>query len=136
MNARKFLTALLIVASLLTAPVAFAADNLQRQNPVSEQNIALSNREVDEAKKFFDSGNYNDAIKAASNAIELNPNNANAYFRRGGAYFNLKQYDQAVRDYNKAIALNPKNNLAYRNRGWLYCKLGYVHTIELRKINE
>jgi tetratricopeptide (TPR) repeat protein len=52
--------------------------------------------------------------------IALNPDDANAYFKRGVTYLKLRQYDKALVNFNKAIALNPYDPLAYFNRGNIY----------------
>ena len=70
------------------------------------------------------SGNYTDAAKAFSKAIELNPKLADAYYNRGTAYSNIGNYQQAIKDYSKAIELNPQLAEAYNNRGTAYGKLG------------
>jgi tetratricopeptide (TPR) repeat protein len=56
--------------------------------------------------------------------IELNPNDAHAYYNRGNAYSSKADYDRAIDDYNRAIELNPKNAHAYYNRGVAYQSKG------------
>ena len=54
-------------------------------------------------------------------AIEAEPENAEAYYNRGYFYYNqLKDYDKALEDYDKAIEVDPKYTLVYNNRGVLY----------------
>jgi len=60
------------------------------------------------------------AIAEFTKAIELDPNYADAYGRRGAAYSNKKDDDRAIADFTKAIELNPKFDLAYLNRGSSY----------------
>jgi Flp pilus assembly protein TadD len=36
-------------------------------------------------------------------AIQINPNDAEAYNNRGVIYYNLKDYAKALADYNQAI---------------------------------
>ena len=55
-----------------------------------------------------------------SDAIELNPNDAETYNNRGVAYSNKGDYDRAIEDFNKVIELNPDNADAYYNRGKVY----------------
>ncbi|MGB6873762.1 MAG: tetratricopeptide repeat protein [Dehalococcoidia bacterium] len=57
-------------------------------------------------------------------AIELNPDNADAYYKRGDAYSEIGDYDKAIADYNEAIELNPSDALAYFNRGYAYGEIG------------
>ena len=55
-----------------------------------------------------------------SKAIELNPNNVDAYTNRGTAYSDLGQYQKAIDNYNKAIELDPYNQTAINNKNiWL-----------------
>ena len=60
------------------------------------------------------------AIKAYSDAIELNPHYSAAYNNRGVVYANKGEYDLAIRDFNTAIELNPNDFFAYNNRGNTY----------------
>lgn len=58
---------------------------------------------------FQDDKTYLDeALAQASQAVELNPNNAVSYNER------------AVSDFDKAVKLNPKDPEAYLNRGNTY----------------
>ena len=63
------------------------------------------------------------AIKEADKAIELNPNDANAYHKRGCAYHSLKQYERAIEDLDKAVDLNPNFPDTYVFRGLSYSGL-------------
>ncbi len=67
--------------------------------------------------------NYSVAILFFSNAIKLNPENHNAYYKRGDAYFSLKNYEKAIDDFNKTIELDPENVVAFGRRGDAYDKL-------------
>ena len=61
-------------------------------------------------------GKHEQAIGDFTQAILLNPNNANAYADRGAAYGILGQHALAINDFNQAIALNPNFASAYYNR--------------------
>ena len=69
-------------------------------------------------------GQTDRAIEAYSHAIELNPNDADAYNNRGVVYRGKGDYDRAIADYNKAIQLNPGYADAYNNRGVAYQSKG------------
>jgi len=69
--------------------------------------VSLGKREFDWAREF-------------DKAIELNPDNADAYFNRGDAYDEIGEYEKAIADYSKAIELKPGDALAYFNRGNAY----------------
>ena len=65
-------------------------------------------------------GNYGEAIRYFTKAIDLNPMDAEAYYSRGTAYSHKGQYDQAISDFNKALEINPNDAKAYYNRGIAY----------------
>ena len=56
---------------------------------------------------------YSGAIENFNQALQLAPNFAAAYFRRGLAYYNLGQVLQAVSDYTEALKLNPEMEAYY-----------------------
>ena len=66
----------------------------------------------------------NDALEAYTVAIEINPQNAAAYYNRAVAHYGLGNYQEAVDDFTKAIELEPKNGKAYYNRAIVYGALG------------
>ena len=73
---------------------------------------------------FLEWGEYEKAIECFDKAIELDPNDADAYNNRGVAYYNLEEYERAIEDYDKAIALDPNYAKAYENRRIAYARLG------------
>ncbi len=62
-------------------------------------------------------GDDEGAIQDYNQAIELNPQLAEAYYNRGLAKSRLGQNEEAIKDYDKAIELNPQLAEAYCNRG-------------------
>ncbi|MGA3170810.1 MAG: tetratricopeptide repeat protein [Chthoniobacteraceae bacterium] len=52
--------------------------------------------------------------------IDINPNNADAYYIKGNAYSDEKEYDDALRTYTEAIRLKPWNANFYHQRGMAY----------------
>ena len=53
-------------------------------------------------------------------ALQLNPDNADAYWICGLAYANKGEDDLAIDDYTKALQLNPDLAAAYYSRGFAY----------------
>jgi tetratricopeptide (TPR) repeat protein len=72
------------------------------------------------AAKYYNSGDYNNAIPEYTSALKYSPKNESLYLNRGNAYFNLKKYDKAISDYNKVISINPNTSDAWNNRGRAY----------------
>jgi tetratricopeptide (TPR) repeat protein len=98
-------------ALLLTAILAFSAATLYAQDVKTHFN----NGEKLGLQRDFDG-----AIKEFTEAIKLDPKNAEAYNVRGVTYYYKKDYDRAIADYTEAIKLDPKFALAYYNRGNAY----------------
>jgi tetratricopeptide (TPR) repeat protein len=60
------------------------------------------------------------AIADCTRTIQLDPNDAGAYYYRGNAYFDKGEYDRAIADFNQALRVNPNYADAYFNRGVAY----------------
>jgi len=96
-------------------------------------------KKVDQGIASYNSGNLEQAIQDFTEAIELDPDYALAYFKRAVAFRILGDYEQAIADYDQAIRIDPKESNAYNNRGWCYFNLGdyeqaiadYSHAIEV-----
>ena len=67
----------------------------------------------------YTSDGYIKAIEKFSKAIELDPNNANAYKYRGDVNMIIEP-DNAIKDFTKAIELKPNYINAYESRAILY----------------
>lgn len=88
---------------------------------------ALANQKLEEASKWLENGNYNEAIRLCNETIQIKSNFAEAYFLRGLVYGNLVNYDLAIKDYSKVIQINSNPSLTaftYILRG------GYYHSVE------
>jgi tetratricopeptide (TPR) repeat protein len=84
-------------------------------------------------EKAFKASRDNEKIRLYKKALELNPNNADAYNNLGIIYKKLKMYDQAFSSYKKALKipgyLTPEH--AHNNLGVLYKELErYEEAIE------
>lgn len=69
-------------------------------------------------------GNFEDAVKDFTEAINSDPQFADAYYSRGRVLGRLGKHEQAIDDFTKAISLNPENANAYADRGAAYGFLG------------
>ena len=83
------------------------------------------------------------AIDELSQAIEIDPQNFEAYFWRARAFMHKGQFENAIGDLNKVLDLNPGYSPAYDNLGWLFMRrneydqsLAYLNrSIELKPEN-
>ena len=65
----------------------------------------------------YNSGNYTGAIEYYTKALADNPENLNAYYRRGFTYSMLGNHKAAIRDYSIIIRKDPIYVWAYISRG-------------------
>jgi len=70
------------------------------------------------------SGDYEQAIRAFSSCIQMDPSNASAFLNRGISYELINNRKDAYSDYSKAIELLPEDGKAYYIRGMLLWRLG------------
>ena len=69
--------------------------------------------------------NYLKAVESFTEYINLDPNDARGYAKRGNSYQELHRYQEALTDYDKAIELSPENfSDVYSNRGHVHRHLG------------
>lgn len=59
--------------------------------------------------------NYAAAIKAAKQALAINPDSIELYGYIAPAYYEMKQYDKAIETYNQALAKVDTTNLSMRS---------------------
>ena len=125
MRRRNILFAFALLGILIVALVFIVLNVVNTDKDTAEKHF-------NQGQKLADEGRYDDAIVEFGKAIELDPNielgpnYAAAYSKRGSAYTYEGQYDLAIADYNKAIELDPNIELgpdyavAYYNRGSAY----------------
>ena len=89
----------------------------------TEEDKFMSNQKVEEAWELTEDDDTNGAIKLFGEAIQLDPNNALAYYGRGTAYNELNQNESSLQDLNKAIEIDPNDADYYNNRGNAYSDL-------------
>ena len=103
------------------------------------------NSELPEAYHFrgnarFVLGEYDSAASDFSQAIKMDPNDAEHYYDRSWAYKNMDKLEDAIVDMNKALEIEPKTSLFYYDKARLEYEMGrykeaaadYTKGIELK----
>ena len=105
----------------LTKHIALEADLQLKSEAFGRRGVAYSNM-----------GDYAHAIADCKEAIQLNRENAGAFYVRGVAYYNKGDYDRAIKDFDEAIRLNLDDvDDTFSYRGAAYCNAGdYDRAIE------
>jgi len=66
---------------------------------------------------YFDTSNFESAIRAYEKSLSLNPKNANVQTDLGVMYRRSGQPEKAIEAFEKAIEINPKHEIARFNKG-------------------
>lgn len=90
----------------------------------TEAEVEESQVQRSEAASAFVENNCEKAVESYTAAIELNPQAALLYAKRGQVYLTLKKPNAAIRDCNRALELNPDSAAAHKFRGRAYQLLG------------
>ncbi len=67
---------------------------------------------------------YDQSIKALNHAIDLNPNNTDAYSNLGVFYDEMNEFDKSLAVLRKAIEIDPLSDGALYNMGNTYAHMG------------
>jgi TonB family protein len=78
--------------------------------------------------KFIKVKEYDNAVKAFTEAIKIYEKYSPGYSGRGIAYMNLKEYEKAIEDFDMAIKRSKKIALNYKLRGEVYSALKDYNT--------
>jgi tetratricopeptide (TPR) repeat protein len=73
-------------------------------------------------------GEYAAAINAFNQAIALDPQSYNAYYRRGLAYYDLGEIDKAIADFNQSLNLNSQQAAAYFSRAMAFLVVNNIQS--------
>ncbi|MBU6450141.1 MAG: caspase family protein [Cyanobacteria bacterium REEB67] len=104
----------LIAASMIAPTPALAAGNwYDNENTFFER-----------AKRSYNSGQFDQALRELSQAIKLNPNRSDLYYWRSLSFSAIRQNGEALNDLNEAIRLDPESAVCYLNRGLIYSNEG------------
>lgn len=93
------------------AVVLAGATALGAQPPTDAQRL------MDEAIAMESSGRLESAAAAWNRAIELRPDDASAYVRRGQVLFKLARIEASLADFDRAVALDPSSEPYLWQRG-------------------
>ena len=72
---------------------------------------------VQQGVALGDLGKHDEALKSYERAIEINPNDAEAWYNKGAVLGNLGKHDEALKCFDKAIEINPNDAEAYGSLG-------------------
>ena len=68
-------------------------------------------------------GKYKEAIECFSRALEIDPENAEAWYNKGNTLYNMEKYKEAIECYDKVIKIDPVDTTAWYNKALIYSLL-------------
>ncbi|VDL84424.1 unnamed protein product [Nippostrongylus brasiliensis] len=86
----------------------------------TDEDLEKANEARDKAMEAFSDGNFDDALKYYTEAIELNPGLAILHAKRANVLLKLKRPVAAIADCDKAISINADSAQGYKFRGRAY----------------
>ncbi len=75
---------------------------------VDEKNMNEAMRHLSKSLRYFYAGDYRAALQEVESALDLNPNMALAYARRGSIYYKLGDIQRATINWNLALRMDPE----------------------------
>ncbi|MHB9117883.1 MAG: tetratricopeptide repeat protein [Burkholderiales bacterium] len=76
------------------------------------------------ALAMAETGGYDQAVADYTDALQINPNDANVYSNRAAIYLLIGKFDKAQADISEALRLEPSDAKALYNQGALYMQEG------------
>jgi tetratricopeptide (TPR) repeat protein len=73
---------------------------------------------------YVHKADFDKAIADFTQAIQLDPKNALAYYHRGWAHHDKRDYDRAIADYTEAIRIHLEKHEEHRIANIYSCRLG------------
>jgi tetratricopeptide (TPR) repeat protein len=112
------------------------------RRPISVEDRAQAHRMYEDGIKFNQNGDYPSAVIRLEQAVNLNPEFADAYGALGFSLHRVNNYQGAITAWNKAIALGNKNFETYYGlgmvhvdqRNWRLAENSFVAALSLRVV--
>ena len=87
-----------------------------------KQQARLAKKHVRKGYDHYKENRLKQAREELSRAIEIDPENAEAFFWRARTFIRMGQYNDAIGDLREVVDLNPGYSPAYDNLGWLFMR--------------
>jgi len=108
-----------------TAPAATdqPGPSVGTSTPAAETDVDSITEHLEAAATYFADGQYDKAIQELEAAVDIDPEDADAYTNLALSYFENGDYESAAEAWTRVIALAPETENAYLERGKSYFNL-------------
>lgn len=109
-----------------------------RMSEIAVQNPSRTSVEehLQQGMGAYKNGDYAKALTEFTEAIELYPNHADSFYKRGKVYRKLRAFEKAIADFKSAVDLEPRNHeflyylgLTYHNKNDLIPAIQYYSDV-------
>jgi len=112
-----------IAVALTIAAVLGVIVIRRKQKGTASLHYTLMTDRFKQGLAYLDAGQFRRAMAFFGQAVEIEPDNADAYFGRGLVHHEMEQYQQAIADFDRAIEIAPCHPYAHFQRGFVYHQL-------------
>ena len=77
-------------------------------NKILQQKLNEAMKHLSQSLEFYYSGNYLDALNRVDKALEIYPDLAISYARKGSIYYKMEDINKATINWNIALQLDPE----------------------------
>ncbi len=120
---------IIIIYSVSQPTVSKRESNLASQPTNQFVPEPQAHEAIIEGYNFYKKGDFNNAIAEYTKAVDIDPNNNEAYYYRGRAYVKTGEDEKALSDFIQSIELDPHHFESYRNLDWVLAKQSKWDTI-------
>jgi tetratricopeptide (TPR) repeat protein len=89
--------------------VYYAINKVEGFEPRSPARISAAREYQSQGSDAFNSGDWQSALKLYNIALEIYPNDADAFYYLGGVYLSRQDVSKAREYWRKAISINPQH---------------------------
>ncbi len=97
---------------------------LEKQGLLKGKKNRTAVRHLRRGYAHFEKNRFTDALEEFDRAVQIDPNNPDAYYWRARTLIKGQQYDRAAEDLRKAVDLNPRFAAAYDTLAWMNLQQG------------
>ena len=105
-----------------TQSIALIQPNDQLDRPTKQQQKTIACIYSEQAQMYFQDGNWDKAIAACKNSLDIAPDNVDAYRILGNILLRQNKMPEALGIYAKALSINPNSAPIYANLGSFYAE--------------
>lgn len=97
-------------------------NEFQKERQPRNQQARQAQRHLRKGYEHYKGNRPEKALEELNLAIQIQPENFEAYFWRARTYIRLEQDDNAIADFKKVVNFNPSYSPAYDNLAWLFMR--------------